>query len=160
MSKKTLAILTLLSLVCAIGGALMYKNSLEKATGESVKQAIESKPKVQSVMTEKERLAYVEKFLKIEDFSIAPDTQIGPDGDTVEIKGLLRVKGVVRNTGDKVVNKAQLILHVQNDADEVLGTDIQDILDGRKLLGTEERNFSFKIRDRKEFTNRYLFKVR
>lgn len=160
MSKKILAVLTLLSVLAAVGGVFVYKNSLDEQAGNQVKKAIESKPKIQSEMTEKERLAYVEKFIVIEDLVVEPDTQIGPEGKTVEIKGLLRVKGVARNTGAKTVNKALLILHVKNDQDEVIGTDIQDILGGRKLLESEEREFSFKIRDRKEFTNRYLTKVR
>jgi hypothetical protein len=160
MSKKTLVMLSLLSLVIAGATAFLFNKNRNTASGEMVKKAITSKKDVVGSMSESERRAYVEKHIKIEDLVIEPDTQIGPEGKTIEIKGLLRVKGTAHNDGDKSVNKAQLVLHIKDDKDDVLGTDIEDVLAGRNLLGGAKQSFSFTIRDRKGFTNRYLLKVR
>ena len=160
MSKNTLLSLTIFSVLLAVGAGVWYKSAQDKKAGQAVKAAIKAKPEVQSEMTEKERLEYVAKFIKIENMVIEPDTQIGPDGEMVEIKGLLQVKGMAKNVGEKTVTKVQLVLLIKNDEDKVIATDIEDILHGQKLLSSEERNFSFKIRDRKEFTNRFEFKLR
>jgi hypothetical protein len=85
---------------------------------------------------------------------------INTEGESVPTKGLLRVKGVVRNTGNKTLEKAPLVMHFQDDQDKVLGSETQDVLQGRGLPGGESRSFSFTVRDRKEFTDRFIFKVR
>ena len=106
-------------------------------------------------MTEKERLEYVSKFITVDGITIEPDTQIGPDGETMIIDGLLRVKGTVTNTGTKNINKVLLLLLIKDEQDKVMATDLEDILGGKQLDSKQQREFSFKIRDRKGFSGRY-----
>jgi hypothetical protein len=155
MSKKTLILLTLLSLFLAAVGTKVLTPTAKKNASIS-----NNKAENDGLMSETERRAYVEKFIKIEDIKTGADMHINTEGESVPTKGLLRVKGVVRNTGNKTLEKAPLVMHFQDDQDKVLGSETQDVLQGRGLPGGESRSFSFTVRDRKEFTDRFIFKVR
>ena len=111
-------------------------------------------------MSEKERLEYVSKFITVDGITIEPDTQIGPDGNTVIIEGLMRVKGDVLNSGERNISKVLLLLLIKDEQDKVIATDLEDIVQGRQLDAKDQRNFSFKIRDRKEFSGRYDIRLK
>ena len=70
------------------------------------------------------------------------------------------MKGSAKNIGDRTVQKANLVLHFQNDKDEVLGSEIQDVLGGNSLSAGKTRAFSFTVRARENFTDRFLIRVK
>ena len=79
MSKKVLMLLTVLSLVAALVGGYVFDKRSKNRAKAAAEKSKETKPKTQKVMSEAERRAYVEKFIKIEDIKFGPDTHIGPD---------------------------------------------------------------------------------
>ena len=125
------------------------KSINESKVGEAAKKAL---------VPEEERLAYVKSHLKLHDLRIEPDTR--PDDAAVVVPGVLRVHGVVENTGDKPVSSAKLIVHTQDETNGVIGTYVEEILGKKALEPGDRRPFKFKIPDKKEFAGRFLHDLR
>ncbi|MEE2902099.1 MAG: hypothetical protein VYC39_07195 [Myxococcota bacterium] len=158
MQNKRFLIAFLVALI-AVSLSYFYLGNQKKDSGEKVGKK-ESSTDTSRPMSEKERLEYVSKFITVDGITIEPDTQIGPDGKTVIIEGLMRVKGDVSNSGERNISKVLLLLLIKDEQDKVIATDLEDILQGRQLDAKDQRNFSFKIRDRKEFSGRYDIRLK
>ena|GEM_PF-6673328 len=158
MQNKRFLLAFLVAFIAAVL-SYFYIGNQDKSSNEKVSQKGRSTDSPRP-MSEKERLEYVSKFITVDGITIEPDTQIGPDGKTVIIEGLMRVKGDVSNSGDKNISKVLLLLLIKDEQDKVIATDLEDILQGRQLDAKDQRNFSFKIRDRKEFSGRYDIRLK
>ena len=153
MQNKRFLIAFLVAVIAVAFSYFYLGNQKDDSPAKPTKEA--TVEDVSRPMTEKERLEYVSKFITVDGITIEPDTQIGPDGETMIIDGLLRVKGTVTNTGTKNINKVLLLLLIKDEQDKVMATDLEDILRGKQLDSKQQREFSFKIRDRKGFSGRY-----
>ncbi|HJL43977.1 MAG TPA: FxLYD domain-containing protein [Myxococcales bacterium LLY-WYZ-16_1] len=107
-------------------------------------------------MTEKERIAYVEEFVRVSDLAIGPD--LDPDGN--EVPGLQRVSGKLRNTGDRPVDKVIVAVFPKDERGNVLGVEQQDVIERGVLEPGEVEEFRFQVRERKAFSGRFDHEVR
>jgi hypothetical protein len=120
--------------------------------GEAVKKNI--------LASEEERMAYVEKFVRIDALEFAGDSKSDGDGGALRVGGLMRVKGRVANTGEQPVTPVKLVLTTFGETNEVLGTYVEDLTGNKQLAAGQTREFSFVIPEKKGFAGRYTHKLR
>ncbi|MEM1023221.1 MAG: hypothetical protein AAGD10_09280 [Myxococcota bacterium] len=123
----------------------------------SPRQAPVSAPKLpEGAMTETERRAYVEAFVRAAEVRIVPDTK--PDSDE-PVPGLKRVVGKVLNEGERWVDKVVLKLDVKDGAGEVLGSEFHDVVEIGRLEPGQGLEFAFQIRDRSKFEGDFEYRL-
>lgn len=154
-SKKPVLMVLILALVAAGVGTFLF---LQKPPPPQA--AAKEKPPQSDEMTDEERKAYIEASIEVTDLEIGAITHINSEGETVETPGLMQVKGKVHNKGDKPIKDLILVINPQDDQDKVLGT-YQDTVSGKtKLQPGASREFAFQIPDKKEFSGRFLQKLK
>ena len=119
--------------------------------GKAVKNAL---------VPEEERRAYVADFVTVRDLELLPDTKPVGDGGVAPVPGLLRDGGVVRNAGTRPVTPVNLVVHLLDGTNDVLGTFIEEVTSKRKLDPGAERRFEFKVPDKKGFEGKFLHSLR
>jgi len=107
-------------------------------------------------MTEEERRAYVQEFVRAAEVRIVDDTK--PDSDE-PVPGLKRVVGKVLNEGDRWVDKVILEIDVKNGQGDVLGSEFHDVVEVGRLEPGEGREFAFQIRDRPQFSGSFDYEL-
>lgn len=112
-----------------------------------------------ALVSDEERAAYIQSFIVISNLTVDPDTQIGPEGTTVTIPGQLKVQGVVKNNGDKAIERLILAINPLGAEGTVIGSYREDVSLNRRLNPSEERAFAFRIPDKKEFSGEYQHRV-
>lgn len=104
-------------------------------------------------MSEEERIAYVQSFVRIEGLVVGPDLR--PDSDEA-VKGLLRVEGEVLNAGEREVDRVFLEVFPMDVEGEVLSAHVQNVIrKGGALAPGQRRSFRFTIPDKKAFEGRF-----
>ena len=162
MAKRD-KLLLLIAVVVVLGvgaGVLRYFSTPEPPPASPVKLP-EKKNVKKAFASDEERRKYIEDFVVVHDLRIDPDTKPQEDGGPVEVvPGLLKVHGVVENTGDRDVGEIKLVVFTKTETKEVLGTYIQDIAGKLGLKAGQRRTFKFEIPDKKAFKGDFAHKLR
>jgi hypothetical protein len=123
------------------------------------KQTVSSEKPADDVVTDDaERLAYIKSSIELDGLQIGPKLKPGSDGGSVP--GLLEVSGRVLNQGERGIRTVNLVVHLQDDKEQVIGTFIEDVLHDAKLPSHQSRPFSFEIPEKKEYRGHYLHELR
>lgn len=119
---------------------------------------------------DEDRLRYIEQFITLTDLKLGPDTRPAdlPPGDPrptedsgfVEIGGLWRFSGVMTNQGELPIRHVDLVLNPTDASDNVLGSYVEDILHGTPLEPGASKPFKFTIPAKKEYSGRFLHRLR
>lgn len=125
------------------------KRATAKETGQVVGKS--------GVLTEEQRLVYVQQHVVVSEIQLVPDTK--PDSDEV-VPGLFRVSGVVVNNGDHKIDLITLTVHPENAAGEVIGTYNENIAGPKGLEPGAKRDFKFQVPEKKEYGGRFRHTVR
>ena len=109
------------------------------------------------VMSEEQRVAYVEKFVVVKDLELVQDTK--PNSEE-PVPGLFRVKGVVTNNGDQKLDKIMLNVFPENANGDVIGSYIQNIAGPTGLAPGGTRDFHFQVPEKKEYGGKFRHTLR
>jgi hypothetical protein len=114
-------------------------------------------PADDAITDEDERLQYVVASIEVPDLSISHDQK--PD-DAGPVKGLLKVSGTALNKGARAIRSLRVIIHLQSASGTVLGTYLEDVLNGSRLGPTEKKPFKFIIPEKPEFAGQFKSELR
>jgi hypothetical protein len=107
-----------------------------------------------------EREKYVTANLEITGLDVGPDVKPGDDGGVINVGGLYKAAGLVKNKGDKAVKNATIVLNIMDDKGTVIGTYFHDVVGNKRLAPGEERPFKFTIPEKKEYAGKFTHKLR
>ena len=99
-------------------------------------------------LSEKERGPYLEDSVVIEAIEIVDEVKVG---SRERVPGLKRVKGTVKNRGERVLYRLFVVVALRDDQGRVLGSYTENVLRDRKLGSQERLQFSYLIPERKAF---------
>lgn len=144
-SGKTTLVLVALLAVVGVGLAWFLTRD-EGGEAPKAKPAAESPDRE---MTDQEREDYLTQYGQVEGLAIEPDKR----EDTGErVPGLLRVRGTFVNGGPRKLHAAFLHVYPKDDAGEVLGSFVENVVEkGGPLDAGGRRDFSFTIPEKKGF---------
>jgi hypothetical protein len=152
-------LMAMIFILVAAGALLLFV--AYRAAGTHSKRSQSKEAAVQAeaaaVMSEEQRVAYLEKFVSITEIELVPDTK--PDSDEV-VPGLFRVKGVVTNRGDQKLDKIMLAVYPENAQGEVIGSYIQNIAGATGLEPGGTRDFHFQVPEKKEYGGKFRHTLR
>lgn len=109
-------------------------------------------PSTSRPMTEAERAAYVQAFVRVQDVVIEPDK----DPDDKPVPGLHRVKGRVINTGKRSIHRVVFTVVPKDASGSAMAAYMDDVVHkGGPLEAGQERAFSFTIPERPGFSGQF-----
>lgn len=157
---KSRGFLIIGGIVIALIAILIALNTKDPGTSTTGKDAGAKTAEIPGLVPEEERAKYIEQFVTTSSVTVKADMVPDGEGGEKRVAGLLRVRGLVKNNGDRPVRPVRLLVTTHADDDKVLGTYLEEITVGEPLRAGEQREFTFTIPDKKEFNGKFQHKLR
>lgn len=159
MSPRAPLVVAAAVAVAGVVGAVVYFRGAPKppeATAPAKNDP--AAPADDAITNEEERIAYVAQHVVAKDLTIGPKPKPGEDAGV--LPGLLQVNGAIVNEGPKALRSVRVVIFLKDAKDAVIGTYIDDVLDGKRLGPGESRAFALDVPEKREYAGRFSHALR
>jgi hypothetical protein len=159
MNSRAPIVIGAIVVAAAIAGAAIYLRG--EPPKPSVPPVAKSEPGAavdDAITNDEERLAYVTQFVAMKALTVGAKAKPGDDAGVMA--GLLEARGEIVNEGTRAVRSVRVVVFLKDASDEVIGTYIDDALDGRRLGPGESRAFTIDVPEKREYAGRFSHALR